>query len=194
MGDAPANSSGNDSGGWPGFRFLSRLPAWFRFLVVTLVVFVCGVIASRPAGAADDQPLTPEVAAAANAVRSMTAPSRTHNPLDDFPADFGRTQGRNPIVVTTPDGTQRAIHPDGECSGPAGATEWDFDIACKAHDLGYDLLRYAETKGQPLGPEARKAIDAQLSRDMHAQCHASPRDSEAQCHAVAQLYAGGLSF
>jgi acyltransferase-like protein/phospholipase A2-like protein len=194
MGDARANHSATDSGGWPGIRLLSRLPAWFRFLVVTLVVFVCGVIASRPAGATDDRPLAPDVAAATRAVQAMTAPSRLHNPLDDFPADFGRTQGRNPIVVTTADGTLRAIHPDGACSGPDGETEWDFSLACKAHDLGYDLLRYAENKGQPLGPAARKSIDAQLSRDMHAQCHANPRGSETQCHAIAQLYAGGLSF
>src|ERR1041384_3037164 len=110
MGDAPANNANHD-GGWPGIRLLSRLPAWFRFLVVTIVVFVCGVIASRPAGATDDRPLTPDVAAAAKAVQSMTAPGR-HNPLDDFPEDFGRTQGRNPVTVTTKDGTVRAIHPD----------------------------------------------------------------------------------
>src|SRR6187551_690993 len=190
MGEARAN---NDTGGWPGIRLLSRLPAWFRFVVVTLVVFICGVIASRPAGATDDRPLSQDVAAASRAVTSMTNPSR-RNPLDDFPADFGQVQGRSPITVTTSDGTVRGIHPSGECSGPAGETEWDFSLACKAHDLGYDLLRYAESKGQPLGPAARKSIDVQLSEDMHAQCRANPRDSETQCHAVAQLYAGGLSF
>jgi len=193
MGEAPANDSAHE-GGWPGFRLLSRLPAWFRFLLVALAVFVCGVIASRPAGATDDRPMSADVAAAAKAVHSMTNPSRTHNPLDDFPKDFGQVQGRNPQVTTTADGTVRAYHPDGECSGPAGETEWNFGLACKAHDLGYDLLRYAESKGQPLGPDARRSIDAQLSRDMHAQCHTNPRDSEAQCHAVAQLYAGGLGF
>ncbi|MFD9735907.1 phospholipase A2 [Umezawaea sp. NPDC059074] len=161
---------------------------------MALAVFVCGVIASRPAGATDDRPMSADVAAAAKAVQSMTNPSRTHNPLDDFPKDFGQVQGRNPQVTTTADGTVRAYHPDGECSGPAGETEWNFGLACKAHDLGYDLLRYAENKGQPLGPDARRSIDAQLSRDMHAQCHNNPRDSEAQCHAVAQLYAGGLGF
>jgi hypothetical protein len=190
MGAAAAN---NDTGGWPGIRLLSRLPAWFRFVVVTLVVFICGVIASRPAGATDDRPLSQDVAAASRAVTSMTNPSR-RDPLDDFPGDFGQVQGRSPTTVTTPDGTVRAIHPTGECSGPAGETEWDFSLACKAHDLGYDLLRYAESKGQPLGPAARKSIDVQLSEDMHAQCRANPRDAETQCHAVAQLYAGGLSF
>ncbi|WNV90496.1 phospholipase A2 [Umezawaea sp. Da 62-37] len=190
MVDAPAN----DSGGWPGLRLLSRFPTWFRFLVVTLVVFVCGVIASRPAGATDDRPLSGEVAAAAKAVQAMTHPSRTHDPLDDFPADFGQVQGRSPMVVRTADGSLRAFHPDGECSGPAGETEWDFSLACKAHDLGYDLLRYAESKGQPLGPDARRDVDAQLSRDMQARCHENPRGSESQCRAVAQLYAGGLGF
>jgi hypothetical protein len=190
MGDAPANNSG----GWPGVRLLSHLPAWFRFIVVALAVFVCGVIASRPAGATDDRPMTSDVAAAAKAVDSMVSPRAGHDPLDDFPRDFAQVQGRRPVTLRAPDGQLRAIHPDGDCSGPAGATEWDFDLACKAHDLGYDLLRYAEQKGQPLGPEARKAIDTRLEQDMHAQCRANPRDSETQCHAVAQLYAGGLSF
>ncbi len=190
MGDAPANNSD----GWPGFRLLSRLPAWFRFVLVASVVFICGVIASRPAGATDDRPLSPDVAAAARAVQSMAAPSRNHDPLDDFPADFSQVQGRDPAVVITQDGVKRAIHPSGGCSGPAGDTEWNFGLACKAHDLGYDLLRYAESKGQPLGPLARKSIDLRLADDMHAQCRANPRGSETQCHVVAQVYAGGLSF
>ncbi|MFD1149167.1 phospholipase A2 [Saccharothrix hoggarensis] len=183
----------NSTGGWPGLRLLARLPAWFRFPLVALAVFVCGVIASRPAGATDTTPLTGDVATAANAVRAMAHPDRD-NPLVEFPADFNRVANRSPRAVTAPDGTVRAIDPGGGCSGPAGDTEWDFGTGCRAHDLGYDLLRYAEHKGRPLAPDARKALDARLSQDMHAQCDVNPRGHAARCHATARLYAAGLEF
>ncbi|CAL9334965.1 hypothetical protein SUDANB95_00147 [Actinosynnema sp. ALI-1.44] len=180
-------------GGWPGVRWLLGLPAWFRFVLVALAVFVCGVIASRPAGATNTQPLTGDVATAARAVEAMTAPNAT-TPLSTFPADFNQVTGRSPITITALDGTSRAIDPSGGCSGPAGDTEWDFGLGCRAHDLGYDLLRYAEHKGQPLGPDARKALDARLSADMHSQCELNPRDNATRCHVVAGLYAAGLEF
>ncbi|MBY8848617.1 phospholipase [Saccharothrix sp. MB29] len=172
---------------------LARLPTWFRFVLVALAVFACGVIASRPAGATDPGPLTGDVATAARAVEAMADPGDA-NPLLAFPEDFDRVVGRDPRVVTAPDGTTRAIDPNGGCSGPAGDTEWDFGTGCRAHDLGYDLLRYAERKGRPLGQDARKSLDARLSRDMHAQCDANPRGNGARCHATAQLYAAGLEF
>ncbi|MBP2338963.1 hypothetical protein JOF41_005141 [Saccharothrix coeruleofusca] len=179
---------------WPGLRLLSRLPAWSRFTLVTVAVFVCGVIASRPAGATDDRPLTGDVAAAARAVEAMAHPRADHDPRADLPADFGAVTHRRPEAVRTADGTLRAVDPNGGCSGPAGDTEWDFGAACRAHDLGYDLLRYAEHKGRPLDQQARRSLDTRLALDMHAQCEANPRGSPSRCHAVAQLYAGGLAF
>ncbi|CCH34728.1 acyltransferase family protein [Actinosynnema sp. NPDC047251] len=191
MSDATVDSV---KSGWPGVRLLTRLPAWFRVLVVAVAVFVCGVVASRPAGAGDDGPLTGDVLVAARAVEAMTRPISGVSPLTSFPADFRTVTDRVPAVVVAPDGTTRAVDPTGGCSGPAGDTEWDFGVGCRAHDLGYDLLRYAEEKGRPLPPEARKALDARLGADMHAQCDLNPRDSGARCHAVARLYAAGLEF
>ncbi|WP_422335475.1 hypothetical protein [Rhodococcus sp. (in: high G+C Gram-positive bacteria)] len=46
----------------------------------------------------------------------------------------------------------------------------EFDTSCRAHDLGYDLLRYASLSGEDLGPWARQSLDAQLDRRMHAAC------------------------
>ncbi|GAA3844663.1 phospholipase A2 [Saccharothrix violaceirubra] len=183
-----------DRHGRVGLRVLDRLPAWFRFVLVTLAVFVCGVIASRPAGAADDRPLTGDVADAARAVGRMTAPDRTTDPLAAFPADFDEVTGRDPRTITAPDGTLRAVDPGGGCSGPAGDTEWDFGTACRAHDLGYDLLRYAEHKGRPLPANARRSLDARLAADMHGQCDLNPRGAATRCHLVARIYAGGLAF
>jgi hypothetical protein len=189
MGDVAVKTTG----GWPGLRLLARLPAWFRFVLVALAVFVCGVIASRPAGATDTTPLSGDVAVAAEAVQAMANPTSA-NPLVRFPLDFNEVTNRRPVVVKGADGSTRAIDPNGGCSGPAGDTEWDFGTGCKAHDLGYDLLRYAEQKGRPLGEEARKSLDARLAHDMHAQCDVNPRGHATRGHATAQLYAAGLEF
>lgn len=175
-------------------NLLLRLPAWFRFTVITLAVFVCGVIASRPASGDEGVPPSGDVVAAANAVNAFTAPSAGHDPRLDLPADFARETGRDPKTVRAPDGTLRVVDASGGCSGPAGDTEWDFSIACRAHDLGYDLLRYAEHKGHPLGQDARKALDDRLAADLHRQCVLNPRGAEQSCHAVAETYAMGLKF
>ncbi|SDJ85850.1 phospholipase A2 [Lentzea albidocapillata subsp. violacea] len=175
-------------------KLLLRLPAWFRFTVITLAVFVCGVIASRPATGDNGVPPSADVIAAANAVDAFVAPSATHDPYLNLPSDFAREMGRDPKTITAPDGTLRVVDAGGGCSGPAGDTEWDFSAACRAHDLGYDLLRYADHKGDPLGPQARKALDDRLATDLHAQCRSNPRGAEQSCHAVAETYAMGLKF
>src|SRR5690349_8717799 len=118
MGDVAVKTTG----GWPGLRLLARLPAWFRFVLVALAVFVCGVIASRPAGATDTTPLSGDVAVAAEAVEAMAHPTGA-NPLVRFPLDFNQVTNRRPVVVRGVDGATRAIDPNGGCSGPAGDTE-----------------------------------------------------------------------
>lgn len=173
---------------------LLRLPAWFRFTVIALAVFVCGVIASRPAHGDDGVPPSGDVIAAANAVQAFVAPSATHDPHVNLPSDFAQQMGRDPKTITAPDGTLRVVDASGGCSGPAGDTEWDFSAACRAHDLGYDLLRYAEAKGHPLGQDARKALDDRLTADLHMQCRINPRGTAESCHAVAETYALGLKF
>lgn len=175
-------------------KLLLRLPAWFRFTVITLAVFVCGVVASRPASGDSGAPPSADVIAATNAVHAFVEPSATHDPHLNLPSDFAQQTGRDPKTITAPDGTLRVVDSSGGCSGPAGDTEWDFSAACRAHDLGYDLLRYADHKGQPLGQYARKALDDRLTTDLHTQCRLNPRGAEQTCHAVADTYALGLKF
>ncbi|WP_053738363.1 phospholipase A2 [Nocardia sp. NRRL S-836] len=172
---------------------LLRLPAWFRFTVITLAVFVVGVVASRPATGDGGTP-GGDVVAAAGAVRSLTEPSATHDPRLDLPGDFAAEIVRDPRTVRGADGTLRVIDLSGGCSGPAGDTEWDFSVACRAHDMGYDLLRYAEHKGHALGPQARRALDDRLTADLHTQCELNPRGARTTCHVVAETYALGLRF
>ncbi len=175
-------------------KLLLRLPAWFRFTVITLAVFVCGVIASRPASGDNGIAHTGDVVAAANAVAAFVTPSATHDPQINLPSDFAKEAGRDPKTVQAPDGTLRVVDATGGCSGPAGDTEWDFSAACRAHDMGYDLLRYADHKGHPLGQDARRSLDDQLTTDLHTQCRLNPRGAEQTCHAVAETYAMGLKF
>jgi hypothetical protein len=84
----------------------------------------------------------------------------------------------------------RLLRADGSCSSPFGPTEYGFGQACRAHDLGYDLLRYAERKGQPLGPWARRAVDDTFSRSLHARC--GPAGSNVGCDAAATVYADAV--
>jgi hypothetical protein len=149
------------------------------------------VIASRP-DPPEYRPPTGDVAKAERAIGDLLDPKSGRDAIDDLPADFTKVSGREPVHMKAPDGTVRAVHPGGGCSSPWGATRWDYSIGCKAHDLGYDLLRYAESKGQPLAPELRERLDDRLSQDMHAQCRYNPRGTPQTCELVADVYTAGL--
>jgi hypothetical protein len=82
------------------------------------------------------------------------------------PADFKKVMGYEPVRVETKHGT-RMQDPHGSASAPGGiGPDQDFDPMAKTHDYGYDLLRYFGRTGQPLGPDARKAADAQFRQDL----------------------------
>jgi hypothetical protein len=163
-------------------------------LVLTLVVFTFGFVASRPPAQPDLGPPQGDVAAAQNAIEALVHPGPTPDALVKLPADFTSVTGVRPGSLPARDGTVRAVHTDGGCSTPWGDdnTKWDYSVPCKAHDLGYDLLRYSARKGHPLAPEIRKALDDRLSADMHAMCTLNPRDSAGTCQVVASLYSAGL--
>ena len=55
------------------------------------------------------------------------------------PSDFDAVSGYRPVVQS---GT--LAREDGGCSTPFGIGPDAFEAACRTHDLGYDLLRYAE--------------------------------------------------
>lgn len=163
-------------------------------LLVTLLVFGFGLIASRPASPPDQGPPTGDILAAQNAVDALVRPGAVENAIEKLPADFTAVSGVKPSVMIARDGTARGVHTDGGCSAPWGDdnTKWDYAVPCKAHDLGYDILRYAERKGHPLGQEARSALDDRLSADMHNACVLNPMDSRGTCEVVASLYTAGL--
>lgn len=94
---------------------------------------------------ATSDPDSSDSSAAAQAVRAVT--SGRPDAVRQLPADFPDVMGYRPTVAPT--GPTRA---SGGCSSPFGGTRYHFTADCRQHDLGYDLLRYAEAKGRPLGP------------------------------------------
>jgi hypothetical protein len=131
----------------------------------------------------EHRPASAEQPAAARAVRALT--SGAPNALALLPADFAAVEGYEPVAA--PGGPLRA---DGGCSSPFGGTTYGFGDDCKRHDLGYDLLRYAEAKDRPLGPWARHAIDARFAHQTRARCgHFTPG-----CRAAAWTYGAAVDF
>ncbi|HVV13914.1 phospholipase A2 [Amycolatopsis sp.] len=176
----------------PRLRRPLSTSAWLLALILALVGF--GFVASRAATPADQGPPTGGAAAAQRAIEALTHPGPQPSALSLLPADFTQVTGVVPGALQARDGTTRAVHVDGGCSTPWGDdnTKWDYSVPCKAHDLGYDLLRYADKVGHPLGPEVRASLDARLSADMHNACRINPMDSPRTCNVVASLYSAGL--
>ncbi|MFC9894422.1 hypothetical protein ACFVMC_12065 [Nocardia sp. NPDC127579] len=141
-------------------------------MMATTAMFAPTTLAASPA--------RNESASAATAVVDLTA--RGAGSADRLPADFEAVVGYAP-------GIERGllVNPSGSCSSPVPLPE-EFELACKAHDLGYDLLRYADRTGAPLGPWARQAIDTTLDRHMQEACTTrSTPIGRAQCFAMADI-------
>lgn len=146
-----------------------------------LTTMAAGVfLAPAPQAAAASAPTPVESSMASAAVTELTSggPGSTAAISDDFTAQFG-------YRPSTVDGM--VVNPRGDCSSPVTLPA-EFETACKAHDLGYDLLRYAEQRGEPLGPWARRALDSTLDRHMHEACDSRVDSfSRARCNAMASL-------
>ncbi|CAM3158342.1 phospholipase A2 [Saccharomonospora xinjiangensis] len=168
-----------------------------RLLLLVLLVVGFGFLASRseatPAGVTD-APADGTVTAAERAVEALLDPRRSAEAVSALPADFAAVTGVEVATQRALDGTERAVHVGGGCSAPWGddSTRWDFGTPCRSHDLGYDLLRYAERKGSPLDAGYREQLDDRLSEDMYATCDVNPRDTPELCRSVAAVYTAGL--
>ncbi len=111
------------------------------------------------------------------------------------PGDFAKVMGYTPRVAKLADGRERTINPDGFCSVPGEGRPFAFDTACQAHDYGYDLLRYAQRRGEPLAENARASIDSRLVADLQSQCDGTTTGSEyAACTATVEIFAVGVEF
>ena len=171
-------------------------------LVVGIAV-TCGLGGWGRALAASAAPTTSSVVAdseAAVTVAGLT--SAAADPTTGIPSDFLRKMGYRPQVEGL-GGSDELVNPLGGCSSPFGSTRFDFDLACKHHDLGYDVLRYAAASGQPLGPSARQAIDGRFGTDLATRCtmvaDAVPNLGRrlvvgTECQASALVYLGAVDI
>jgi Prokaryotic phospholipase A2 len=147
---------------------------------VVAAVLALGLLPGRVDAAAADRPGPARVAAssigrgpAAAAVAALAGAPAGRDPLASVPADFPAVMGYTPVPTRMVDGTLRLAKPTGACSAPGGGAPFAFEQACKVHDYGYDLLRYAHATGQHLTGQARRRIDAMFGHDLRARCRAA---------------------
>ena len=156
----------------PGFITAQRVLALAAGLTMMVLIGGWGQL-DRPAGTGDP--------ATARAIRAVTS----GEPVDAsrLPAGFAAVMGYRPVVRR-----HQLTRADGGCSSPFGGTPYHFTAACRQHDLGYDLLRYANRTGAPLGPWARKAVDARFAEQTQGRCH------QLGCWVVGGFYTGMVRF
>jgi hypothetical protein len=97
------------------------------------------------------------------------------------PRAFAVSFGYRPVLVSTPAGWRytRPSSAGGGCSGPMSdrGPFWSFGDACRAHDYGYDLVRF--------GIGDRGAADLLLYRDMRRTCTTSDPVADWACRTLA---------
>ena len=112
--------------------------------------------------------------------------ARRGDPDAWLPDDFEQVIGYRPVVETLDD-VRVASKADGGCSSPVGDLgNPPVGTACRAHDFGYDLLRYAAATGQPVDQSARQAIDRQFRIDMDRGC------GDLDCRLLAGTYTAAV--
>ncbi|MEU4314910.1 hypothetical protein [Nocardia sp. NPDC024068] len=146
---------------------------------------IAAVVALSPLPAATAAGPSPAVSPAAAAVRALTSPGAAAV----IPADFPAVAGYLPERV---DGL--LVAPHGSCSSPVPLPA-EFETACKSHDLGYDLLRYADRTGHPLGPWARRELDRTLADRMRTVCtHRVQAAARLRCAGMAEVAAAAVGI
>lgn len=157
------------------FRRLSSL----LLGLTALVAAGCLTLGATPADAPAEQ------SPAARAVRALVTGS-AEQALAAVPEDFAAVRGYTPVIR---DG--HLVRPDGDCSSPLPLPP-EFEPACQQHDYGYDLLRYADQAGQPLGRWARGALDDQFSEYLRHLCNGDR--AGAACRRMGVVAATGVEI
>lgn len=139
---------------------IARLSA-ASFVTRTLVLGMMTMAISGVAHAMA-QPARQSSDAASDLVESIVTGEAN---LNQVPIDFADDMGYAPIRGS---GTLRKPH--GGCSTPGEVGPDRFAQACQTHDLGYDLLRYAEVEGARLTAKARLELDWRLYVDLLDTC------------------------
>lgn len=155
-----------------GFRRLTRVPKRITvFGSILILASGIGHILRHPAG---DSGETAQVVT--NLVDGRATPELV-------PKGFEDEMGYRPVWA---EGT--LVNPRGACSTPGGVGPDSFETACRVHDFGYDMLRYAESRGTRMGPWARFDLDRHLYGDLLRVCE------KATCRATATLYYAAVTL
>ncbi|MFW0791927.1 hypothetical protein [Gordonia sp. CPCC 205333] len=146
----------------------TRLRKLLQQAIFTMALLSVAALALVSPGTAHSSvPPHVEDAAAAATVAALTG-SDPSSALGHLPPSFATTMGYQPVIEQVADGRFPA-NPSGSCSSPV-PLPGRFEPLCRTHDLGYDLLRYADRSGKPLGAWARTALDSMLIDRMSASC------------------------
>ncbi|MQY23286.1 hypothetical protein [Nocardia macrotermitis] len=158
---------------------------WGRMLAGGGALAVAVFVVAQPVAGAAVGIAPGENSAARVAVAGLVGP---HPDEVVLPEDFAAERGYRPVKSGG-----LLVDPGGGCSSPV-RLPIEFRTACQAHDLGYDLLRYADDHGQPLGPWARQAIDGALENRMQAACADRHGLRRAQCRTMATVAATAVDL
>ena len=181
---------------WPqALRNLDVSRVWSTLrtcVVVALIAVVSGATAVllgdavARAGGARPSVAGTDLSRAQTAIAGDTG-VRRGDPDAWVPDDFEQWMGYRPVVETI-SGVPVASRADGGCSSPVGDLgNLPVGAACRAHDFGYDLLRYAAATSQPVDLAARQAIDRQFRLDMDRGC-----GGDQGCRLLAGIYTGAV--
>lgn len=164
------------------------LPRLFPLVVCIFALAASAAFTLAATGSDENAAARPDGAEAGAAVRSLTGGSPAEA-LAAVPDDFAGVLGYRPVLA---DG--RLVRGDGGCSSPVALPAL-FEPACRQHDYGYDLLRYAERAGTPLGRWARGAIDDQFATEVRAACDTlTDRQAADRCRVAAEVAVAGVEL
>lgn len=104
----------------------------------------------------------------------------------ELPAGFATAMGYSPVTEPGFTSEEVLVDPLGDCSSPVPLPA-SFETACRTHDLGYDLLRYARDTGEELGPDARRELDTMLARHLRAACESESTRGDIACYPAAHI-------
>jgi len=131
-------------------------------ILMRIAILGLTVIVASGIGHSLFHPVRDDSREAAQVVTSLVDGSAT---LASVPANFKEEIGYQPVAAAG-----ALVNPSGGCSTPGGIGPESFDTACRVHDFGYDMLRYAEGTSPRLGAWARFDLDQHLYADLLQTC------------------------
>ncbi|MDY6807399.1 MAG: hypothetical protein SW127_00105 [Actinomycetota bacterium] len=113
---------------------------------------------------AESNPTPHDISTPAGRIVWDLTSGRPERAAAEVPAEFSAAFGYRPQLRAG-----YPVDPHGGCSSPIPLPH-RFEVLCRAHDFGYDVLRFADRSGHRLGGWARLRLDRMLIERMRAAC------------------------